>query len=299
MTQQVVSIVGYGQMGEVIARLLSDEWAIQVYDCMESRRAAATTAQYGVCSSLQPIAQAPTIVLALPGPVEVREVVQELVASTTSDNNQLIMDTTSIDPDTAREMATLCSAHRVRYVEVPVLGGPPQSGRWIFLGGGSDSDIAQAATVLRPLGSIVHFGAVGDGSRAKLLNNILTGLNSAAVAEVVALATRLGVDVGKLQAAIQQSPSAGRNAVLEIRVPQLVAGTLKDTFSMQLMLKDLHLAIQLAQSADQPMFLTATGVQMFQAAVSKGWGSRDIGYLTESLAVSPADPVLGQNSLKI
>ena len=71
---------------------------------------------------------------------------------------------------------------------------------------------------------MVHFGTVGSGSCAKLSNNILTGINAAAVADVLALTEQLGVDLAKLYDAINGSGSAGRDAVREVRAaPHILA----------------------------------------------------------------------------
>ncbi len=289
MAKKLLALVGYGRMGEAIAPLLAQKWSLLVYDRDPARIEAATHARYAVCSSITDVHEASVVILALPGPAEVHEVIPQVARA-----NSLIIDTTSIDPNTAVEAASLCENCGAHYLEAPVLGGPPQVGSWTFLVGGSENAIQEASPVFTLLGSAVIFGSVGSGSRAKLLNNILTGLNSAAVAEVLALARRLNIDVGKLQAAIQGSPSAGRNAVLEVRVPQWVAGTLKDTFSMQLMLKDLRLAFEMAQAANQPMFLTAIGLQLFQTAIADGWGNRDIGFLVNALIHPSGSPACSE-----
>jgi 3-hydroxyisobutyrate dehydrogenase-like beta-hydroxyacid dehydrogenase len=278
MEKKRLALIGYGRMGEAMAPALDREWSLIVYDRDSSRRDAAAGQQYDICASIPELQEASVLVLALPGPTEVRTVIPHIARA-----DRLIIDMTSIDAATAREAAHYCTSCHGRYVEAPVLGGPPQVGSWTFLVGGVEEAIQEANGIFALLGSPVIFGDVGSGSQAKLLNNILTGLNSAAVAEVLALATRLDIDIGVLQKAIQQSPSAGRNAVLEGRVPKWLSGTLQDTFSMQLMLKDMRLAIEMAQEANQPLFLTAVGVQLFQSAVTNGWGNRDIGFLVNAL----------------
>jgi 3-hydroxyisobutyrate dehydrogenase len=278
MEAKRLALIGFGRMGEAMAPLLARDWSLLVYDCDPTRCEVAAQSHFSVCASISELQDISILVLALPGPVEVREVLSQITTS-----NHVIIDMTSIDEATAKEAERLCTLCNCRYVEAPVLGGPPQVGAWTFLVGGDEEDIQVANAVFSLLGAPVVFGCVGAGSQAKLLNNILTGLNSAAVAEVLALAKRLGTDIDALQKAIMHSPSAGRNAVLEIRVPQWIAGTLKDTFSMQLMLKDMRLAVAMAQEVNQPMFLSVVGLQLFQGAVSKGWGERDIGFLVNAL----------------
>ncbi len=185
--------------------------------------------------------------LALPGPPEVNQVVGALKGT-----HALVLDSTSVDPHTAVRAAASLATGSGRYVEMPILGGPPQAGSWVFLAGGDDADVRDATRLVEPLGRVVHFGPVGSGSRAKLLNNILTGINAAAVAEVLTLTGRLGVDLRTLYEAINGSGSAGRNAVWELHVPKILAGTLQDTFSIDLMAKDMKLAVAMHQMRTLP-----------------------------------------------
>ena len=267
-------LVGYGQMGTVIADRLSP---LTVYDVDPSRRALARRAGHRVVERLEE-ADAPLVILALPGPPEVSQVVGALQGRPT-----LVLDTTSVDPDTAVRAAQAVAAGSGRYVEMPVLGGPPQAGRWVFLAGGADQDVADATRIVEPLGRVVPFGPVGSGSRAKLLNNILTGINAAAVAEVLVLTERLGVDLPTLYEAINGSGSAGRNAVWEVRIPKILAGTLQDTFSIDLMVKDLRLAMSMASEAEIETPVAKAALQRYVEASAKHWGERDIGRLAQAL----------------
>ncbi len=275
---QQLGIIGYGQMGAAMAPLLGAHRELVVYDVDQARLDIARSAGTRVASDVARCAASEVLILALPGPREVREVLRNLGRP-----GQLIIDTTSLDAATAQCAERLLSRRGACYVEAPVLGGPPQVGSWVFLCGGDEGSTQEALDALQRLGAGVHFGPVGKGSEAKLLNNMLTGLNAAAVAEMLTVARRLGTDVAKLQAAIQSSHSAGRNPVLEIRVPKILAGTLQDTFSMSNMFKDLSLAVAMAQDVAVGVPLTSLGSDLFQQAMEKGWGLRDIGFLSEAL----------------
>lgn len=278
MTNRVDALlVGYGQMGTVIAERLPAP-KLTVYDVDPSRRDAARRAGHGVADNLDE-KEAPLVILALPGPPQVNQVVGTLQGT-----HALVLDTTSVDPDTAAGAAKSVATGSGRYVEMPVLGGPPQAGSWVFLAGGADADVRDATRIVEPLGRVVHFGPVGSGSRAKLLNNILTGINAAAVAEVLALTERLGVDLRTLYEAINGSGSAGRNAVWEVRVPKMLAGTLQDTFSIDLMVKDLKLAVSMASEAEIPTPVASAALDRYVEAVARHWGGRDIGRLAQGLS---------------
>ncbi len=216
--------------------------------------------------------------LALPGPPEVNQVVGALKGT-----HALVLDSTSVDPHTAVRAAASLATGSGRYVEMPILGGPPQAGSWVFLAGGDDADVRDATRLVEPLGRVVHFGPVGSGSRAKLLNNILTGINAAAVAEVLTLTGRLGVDLRTLYEAINGSGSAGRNAVWELHVPKILAGTLQDTFSIDLMAKDMKLAVAMASDAHIATPIAQAALDRYLEASARQWGGRDIGRLAKAL----------------
>lgn len=277
MSERVDAVlVGYGQMGTVIAERLPTP-NLTVYDVDPSRRAAARRAGHSVAESLD--TEAPLVILALPGPPEVNQVVGALQGT-----HALVLDTTSVDPNTAARAAKSVATGSGRYVEMPILGGPPQAGSWVFLAGGDDADVREATRMVEPLGRVVHFGPVGSGSRAKLLNNILTGINAAAVAEVLTLTERLGVDLRTLYEAINGSGSAGRNAVWEIRVPKILEGTLQDTFSIDLMAKDMKLAVAMASDAHIATPIAQAALDRYVEASARQWGGRDIGRLAKALS---------------
>lgn len=270
-------LVGYGQMGTVIAERLS-ELSFTVCEVDPARREAAERAGYTTTETLDGV-EVPLVILALPGPTEVNQVLGALPG-----NPALVLDTTSVDPDTARRTAKAVARNSGRYVEMPALGGPPQAGHWVFLAGGHEDDIRDASRITEPLGRLVHFGPVGSGSRAKLLNNILTGINAAAVAEVLTLTQQLGVDLATLYEAINGSGSAGRNAVWEVRIPKILAGTLQDTFSIDLMAKDLTLALTMASDAHIATPVAQAALERYREASARHWGKRDIGRLNQALS---------------
>ena len=222
------------------------------------------------------VASQEVVIFALRGPTDVRAVAAERFKA-----GGLVIDTTSIDPQTAIEAARAVGANGAAYLEAPVLGGPPQAGRWVFLFGGDDAVVKRAAGILAPLGDGDRFGDVGRGSEAKLLNNILTGVHGAAVGEVVRIALKRKVDLEALQRAIMRSESAGRNPVLDVRVPKILSGSLQDTFSIDNETKDLDLAIAFFGDSDALEFTRATH-RIYREAQENGWGARDIGRLFEA-----------------
>ena len=270
-----IGLIGYGKMGAAMALPLAESGHDVIGTDIDDQRRALAKAQ-GHLAEPRTVSSREIVILALRGPADVRAVTEGDFTS-----GQLVIDTTSIDPATAVDVAQRLRRRGAAYVEAPVLGGPPQVGRWVFLFGGETEAVTAASTALQPLGEGDHFGEIGRASEAKLLNNILTGVHAAAIGEVLRVAFKRGVDVAAFQHSIMRSESAGRNPILEIRVPKILNGTLQDTFSIDNETKDLDLALRHFKD-DDTLALSRATYAIFQRAQEVGWGPRDIGRLFEA-----------------
>jgi 3-hydroxyisobutyrate dehydrogenase len=181
-----------------------------------------------------------------------------------------LIDCSTIDPLTAREVAMDARAKGCPMVDAPVSGGVggAEAGTLTFMVGGETKDFEAAEPVLRAMGrNIVHCGGVGNGQVAKICNNMT-------------LAARLGMDP-KVFASIVNT-SSGRcwssdtynpyPGVLE-NVP--AARGFSGGFGADLMLKDLGLAADAARAAKHPVMLAALAQQIYQKHSADGHGAKD------------------------
>ncbi|MNE28369.1 3-hydroxyisobutyrate dehydrogenase [compost metagenome] len=191
----------------------------------------------------------------------------------------LLIDSSTIDPHSARDVATATRAHGNPMLDAPVSGGTAgaAAGTLTFMVGGEQVDFERAKPVLAAMGkNIVHCGAAGNGQVAKVANNMLLGISMIGVAEAMSLGVKLGMDAEVLAGII--NTSSGRCWSSEVNNPLTGAPAARGYsggFGTDLMLKDLGLASEAARQVRQPVLLGALAQQLYQTFSAQGNGQLD------------------------
>jgi len=282
-----IGFLGLGNMGGPMARnLLKAGHSLTVFDPFPQAVAALVELGASAAASPAAVAQAPVeaIVTMLPSAAHVKQVYlgrDGLLAHV--GQGVLLIDSSTIDPLSAREVATLATAQGNPMLDAPVSGGTggAAAGTLTFMVGGSVSVFDQAGPILSAMGkNVVHCGAAGNGQVAKIANNMLLGISMVGVAEAMALGVALGMDAKVLAGII--NTSSGRCWSSEINNP--FPGVLENApaargysggFGSDLMLKDLGLATEAARHARQPVPLGAAAQQLYQSFSLQGHGGLD------------------------
>ena len=190
----------------------------------------------------------------------------------------LVIDLSSVEPAVARELSTSLKTKGAALIDAPVSGGVSGAiaGTLTIMVGASEEELAQAIPVLEAIGkNISHVGQVGSGQAMKLVNNLLLGINMAAVAEALTLGVKLGLEPQTMLDIIGQS--SGRSYALEAKAPNFIfKGNFVPGFAVDLQYKDLELAVSTAKSLAQPLPMGNSAQQLFEIARAKGWGREDI-----------------------
>jgi 3-hydroxyisobutyrate dehydrogenase len=194
-----------------------------------------------------------------------------------------LIDCSTIDPLTAREVAMDAKARGCPMVDAPVSGGVggAEAGTLTFMVGGDTKDFEAAKPILQAMGkNIVHCGGAGNGQVAKICNNMMLAIEMIATSEGMTLAAKLGMDP-KVFASIVNT-SSGRCWSSDTYNPY--PGVLENApasrgysggFGADLMLKDLTLVTEAAKSAKQPVMLGALAQQIYQKHSADGNGAKD------------------------
>ncbi|WP_193073752.1 3-hydroxyisobutyrate dehydrogenase [Pseudomonas sp. FME51] len=194
-----------------------------------------------------------------------------------------LIDSSTIDPMSAREVATAAAAKGNRMIDAPVSGGTggAAAGTLTFMVGGEQTDFDAALPVLQAMGkNIVYCGPSGNGQVAKVANNMLLGISMIGAAEAMNLGVSLGMDPKVLAGII--NTSSGRCWSTDTYNPY--PGVLESApasrgytggFGTDLMLKDLGLATEAAKQARQPVVLGALAQQLYQTFSGQGNGELD------------------------
>lgn len=194
----------------------------------------------------------------------------------------LIIDMSSIDPESTKAMASQAAESRLRWVDSPLSGGAPKAlvGELTLMAGGNEQDVADAHQVLKHVASnYTHMGPSGAGQTTKLINQVLCGLNFLAVAEATQLALDAGVDAAKIPQALR----GGRadSAILQEYMPRFVARDYRRTGRIDNMIKDLNGAQDLARRTNTAMPLTAVCAEVHRMLTAAGLGGEDQAALME------------------
>ncbi len=282
-----IGFIGLGHMGNPMARnLIKHGHTLKVFDVVPDLVKKLT--ELGAESATSPAACAQGVELVitmLPSSPHVRSVY------TGKDNGiltgvppgVLLIDSSTIDPHTARDVAMDARAHGNSMVDAPVSGGTggAEAGTLTFMVGGEVADFEKAKPILQCMGkNIVHCGGAGNGQVAKICNNMMLAIEMIATAEGMALAAKLGMDP-KVFAGIANT-SSGRCWSSDTYNPY--PGVLENVpssrgysggFGSDLMLKDLTLVTEAAKAARQPVVLGATAQQLYQMHSAMGNGGLD------------------------
>ncbi len=283
-----IAFIGLGNMGApMAANLLKAGHAVTGCDLDPSRLRALE--QAGGRAAAPPAAAsegAEAIITMLPAGEQMRAVwlgAAGLLAALPSGARSLLIDCSTIDVATAREVAAAAARAGFDMLDAPVSGGTAgaEAGTLTFMVGGSDGGFARAETLLAAMGrTIVHAGGAGAGQAAKLCNNMILGISMLAVSEAFVLAGRLGLSAEKLFQISAKSSGQCWSLTSYCPVPGPVPGAPANRdyapgFAASLMLKDLLLAQEAAAASGAATPLGAQAAALYRALVEAGEGGRD------------------------
>lgn len=282
-----IGFIGLGNMGAPMAlNLLKAGHKVHVYDLLEA--AVQTLEAAGAQRQASPAQVAgqeiDILITMLPAAVHVKKVYlgEEGVLAAVG-KHVLLIDSSTIDPQTAREVAAQAAAQGNAMLDAPVSGGTggAQAGTLTFMVGGDKAVFDKAVPVLEAIGkNIVYCGGTGNGQVAKVANNMLLGISMIGAAEAMNLGVSLGMDPKVLAGII--NTSSGRCWSTEVYNPY--PGVVETApaskgyaggFGADLMLKDLGLATEAAKAAKVPVVLGAAAQQLYQTFSAQGHGHLD------------------------
>jgi 3-hydroxyisobutyrate dehydrogenase len=281
-----IGFIGLGHMGNPMARnLLKHGHKLKVYDVVPDLVRKLEKEGCEVATSAADCARGvEAVITMLPSSPHVRSAyMSEYGVLKGAAPGTPLIDCSTIDPLTAREVAMDAKARSSPMVDAPVSGGVggAEAGTLTFMVGGEARDFEVAKPILQAMGkNIVHCGGIGNGQVAKICNNMMLAVEMIATSEGMTLAAKLGMDP-KVFAAIVNT-SSGRcwssdtynpyPGVLEnVPASRAYAGG----FGSDLMLKDLTLVTDAAKNAKHPVMLGALAQQIYQKHSNDGNGAKD------------------------
>jgi len=286
-----IGFIGLGIMGKPMARnLLRAGYELTAYDVRpEPLREIVEAGARPGSSPADVAAAAEVIITMLPNSPEVKEVVLgKGGVMEGAKPGAVVVDMSSIAPLASQEISARLAEKGVTMLDAPVSGGEPKAieGTLAIMVGGPEPAFAAVKDILATMGaSVTRVGEIGSGNVTKLANQIIVALNIAAVGEAMVLAAKAGVDPEKVFEAIRKGLAG--SAVLEAKMPLVLARNFKPGFRIELHIKDLMNALDTAHSLGVPLPLSAQVLEFLQALRTGGHAREDHGGLVqfyESLA---------------
>ncbi len=282
-----IGFLGLGNMGGPMARnLLKAGHQLTVFDLSAAAVSGLVEAGAKEATSPAAIAQADVdvIITMLPAAPQVKQVYlgeDGLLAHVSA--GVLLIDSSTIDPLSAREVASAAAHNGNPMLDAPVSGGTggAAAGTLTFMVGGSEADFQTAQPILATMGkNIVHCGGSGNGQVAKVANNLLLGISMIGAAEAMSLGVALGMEPEVLAGVINSSSGCCWSSEIYNPFPGVVETSpasrgYSGGFGTDLMLKDLGLASEAAKQVRQPVILGALAQQLYQTFSLQGHGGLD------------------------
>ena len=296
-----VGFIGLGNMGEHMAHnLLKAGHSVKAFDvvaqCVQSAKECGAEAAASVADAVSDVE---VVVTMLPAGENVRDVYlgghgndhgAGVIATVSADT--LLIDSSTIDVATAREVSCAAAEKDLLMLDAPVSGGVggAQAGTLTFMVGGDDDAFARARPLLDVMGgNIIHAGGAGNGQAAKACNNMMLAINMIGTCEAFNLAEKLGL-TGQTFFDIASTASGQSWAMTSYcPVPGPVPASPANNdyragFTAAMMLKDLRLAQAAASDTGAQTALGEHAEQLFTALSDLGHGKEDFSTIYRMIA---------------
>ena len=277
-----IGFIGLGNMGGPMAlNLIKAGHTLTVFDMRRDAAKPHLAAGAKWADDVASVTRGAEIVMtSLPGPPEVEAValgpggILEAAQPGT-----VYADLSTNSPTVMRKIHAAFKAKGVHVLDAPVSGGVlgAQRGTLQVMVGGDESIYREVEGVLKPIGhNVGYMGAIGAGSIAKLVHNMVSITSRMLLAEGFTLGVKAGVKPEALLEAIKGA-SFGQNMSLSHHIPDIVFKGDFDTvrFGLALARKDVGLATALAREFNVPMPIASLGEQILMEAMARGWGDKD------------------------
>lgn len=276
-----IAVIGLGKMGGGLARNLArhPDFDVHVFDF--SADAVARCVDAGATSSENMVAavtDADLVISSLPMPADVHDAYTTLAPHLAE--RAIVMDTSTIDPETARAVADIVG--EARFVSCLLGKGPAQaeSGELPLFVGGPTAALDALEPVFACIGDTVHrMGSVEAATAFKLVSNLIGMTNLAVLAEGYALCRRAGVSSDAFTESLADTGAWSYQA--EVRLPWMIADDFAPRFPVALGLKDLYLTLEMAAKWGLAAPVGAAGMSQLASAVAHGHGASDVNAILE------------------
>ncbi|UIP06726.1 3-hydroxyisobutyrate dehydrogenase [Erythrobacter sp. SDW2] len=287
-----IAFIGLGNMGGgMAANLVKAGHDVRAFDLSES---AVAKAQQAGCATFDSATEAVQGVDAVVSMLPNGQIVKGVYTSEVighAPTGAILLDCSTIDVATAREVIAAAEGAGYDMVDAPVSGGiaAANGGTLTFMVGGTDAAFGRAKPILEAMGkAVIHAGAAGNGQAAKICNNMLLGIHMIGTCEAFAMAQKLGLDAQTFYDISSVSSGQCWSMTSYCPVPGVGPATPADNdyeggFATALMLKDLRLAMEAAESSGAATPMGARATSIYEDFAGAGHGGLDFSAIIKIL----------------
>ena len=300
-----IAFIGLGHMGGGMApNLVRAGHEVRAFDLSE---AALAHAREGGCSTVASIGEAvegaEAVVSMLPNGAIVKDVYANHVIGRAPEE-AILIDCSTIDVATAREVGKLAADAGYEMVDAPVSGGiaAAAAGSLTFMVGGSELAFIRADAVLKNMGkAVIHAGEAGAGQAAKICNNMMLGIHMIGTCEGFAMAQKLGLDPQVFYDIASVSSGQSWSVTSYCPVPGVGPKTPADNgyeggFATALMLKDVRLCFEEANNVGTPHAMMTTTLEQWETTNTEYGGDSDFTSIVKMIEKRAGVTVGGKKS---
>jgi 3-hydroxyisobutyrate dehydrogenase len=276
MNKPTLGWIGLGNMGNpIVKNLLKAGYAVTVYNRTKGKETEVIEAGASVAQSPAKLAEGCDIIMIM---VSDDNAVKQIFNGDNgllkvSLTGKLIIDLSTVSPDTSRELAGIAKTRGASFVDAPVSGSvkPAQDATLIIMAGGEDTAVEKAKPVLDVIGKLtLHLGDAGAGSSAKLAINYFLGVTLQGFAETLLFARKAGIKQEDMLTIINEG--AVGSGITKLKSQNVATNNYSAAFPLKHLAKDLKLAKE--QGLNTP--LLAPLLNSYQEALSAGYGEDDV-----------------------
>ncbi len=285
MSETTVALLGLGLMGSGMAgRLLDAGYPLRVYNRDAAKAEPLVARGATLARSPREAAAGAAVVISMLSDVPVSRDIwlgrgEALVGIAPG---AILVESSTVTVDWILELNRAAKEHGCVLVDAPVTGSKVQAaaGQLLFLAGGPSETLDKIDPILRAMGrDVVHVGPVGSGARLKLINNFLSGVQVAALAEALSMIERSGLDTEKALKVLTEG--APGSPVVKLLSGRMTQRQYEPQFLLRLMAKDLRYAITEADQNALDLDMGRAGLRVFEHAIAAGQGDEDMAAVVE------------------
>lgn len=197
----------------------------------------------------------------------------------------IVIDLSTINPLTSAKESQAYAAKGIRFLDAPVFGSKGEAnsgGLWIIVGGNKET-FDEAQEVLEPISETTHYmGQSGNGTKMKLVGNLIVASQLEALGEALTLAKKAGLELQDVLDVLRVTDF--KSPIFDGVGAAVLADDYSPSFALKLMLKDANLIKTFAESLSSPIPSTEVTRSVIAEAVDKGWGEENASALIKVIS---------------